>query len=243
MPAELDQIYAAGRSSSRSRRRRSSKEKDAASRQRLGCSEGARRPASRGATRMRAQLGEGGQAIRGCGRCAKQLEQARLEIEQAERAYDLNRAAELRHGVIPELERRAAAPRGAASGQGRRAPLLSEEVERRGHRRGRRAAGPASRHPAPRGRAGEAAAPRREPARARRRPGRGGPARRRRHHPRPRRHQGPAPADRFVHLPRTHRRRQDRAGQGAGRDASSTTRTTSSGSTCREYKESHAVRA
>ena len=33
-------------------------------------------------------------------------------------------------------------------------------------------------------------------------PGRGGPARRRRHHPRPLGHQGPAPADRVVHLPR-----------------------------------------
>ena len=52
------------------------------------------------------------------------------------------------------------------------------------------------------GRAGEAAAPRRDPARAGRRPGRGGPAGRRRDHPGPVRHQGPAPADRLVHLPR-----------------------------------------
>ena len=64
---------------------------------------------------------------------------------------------------------------------------------------------PVDRHPgqpAAGGRAGEAAAPGRDPARAGHRPGRGGPAGRRRDHPRPVRHQGPAPADRVVHLPR-----------------------------------------
>jgi ATP-dependent Clp protease ATP-binding subunit ClpB len=40
------------------------------------------------------------QALRG------ELEQVRREIEEAERSYDLNRAAELRHGRLPELERR-----------------------------------------------------------------------------------------------------------------------------------------
>jgi ATP-dependent Clp protease ATP-binding subunit ClpB len=40
------------------------------------------------------------QALRG------ELEQVRREIEEAERNYDLNRAAELRHGRLPELERR-----------------------------------------------------------------------------------------------------------------------------------------
>ena len=42
---------------------------------------------------------------------------------------------------------------------------------------------------------------------------------RRRDHPGPVGHQGPAPADRLVHLPRPHRRRQDRAGQAARRGA------------------------
>ncbi len=32
------------------------------------------------------------------------LEQARLEMEKAERGYDLNKVAELRHGLIPQLE-------------------------------------------------------------------------------------------------------------------------------------------
>ena len=40
-----------------------------------------------------------------CNRCARELSAPR-EIEDAERRYDLNRAAELRHGRLPELERR-----------------------------------------------------------------------------------------------------------------------------------------
>ena len=35
--------------------------------------------------------------------------------------------------------------------------------------------------------------------------------------PRPRRPEGPEAPDRLLHLPRPHRRRQDRAGEGAGR--------------------------
>ena len=34
----------------------------------------------------------------------EQLEQTKLEIEQAERAYDLNKAAELKYGKLRELE-------------------------------------------------------------------------------------------------------------------------------------------
>ena len=54
---------------------------------------------------------------------------------------------------------------------------------------------------------------------------------RRRHHPGPVRHQGPAPADRLVHLPRPDRGGQDRAGQDRWPRRCSTPRTTWSGST------------
>ena len=51
----------------------------------------------------------------------------RREIEQAERAYDLNRAAELRHGRLPELQKRLeTAEAGMAGRNGGR--LLREEV-------------------------------------------------------------------------------------------------------------------
>jgi ATP-dependent Clp protease ATP-binding subunit ClpB len=36
----------------------------------------------------------------------QEIEQVRRDADQAEREYDLNRAAELRHGMLPELERR-----------------------------------------------------------------------------------------------------------------------------------------
>jgi ATP-dependent Clp protease ATP-binding subunit ClpB len=55
----------------------------------------------------------------------QRLEQARQSLERAEREYDLNRAAELRHGEIPRLEQELAqAVEKAASG----ARLLREEV-------------------------------------------------------------------------------------------------------------------
>ena len=50
---------------------------------------------------------------------------------------------------------------------------------------------------------------------------------------RARRLAGPQPADRLVHVPRPHRRRQDRADQGAGDASCSTTTPRSCGSTCR----------
>ena len=49
-----------------------------------------------------------------------------LEIEEAARQYDLNRAAELKHGKLPELERQLGAARQVAEGGGPR--LLREEV-------------------------------------------------------------------------------------------------------------------
>ena len=36
----------------------------------------------------------------------EQIDQVKIEIEQAERQYDLNRAAELKYGKLPELERK-----------------------------------------------------------------------------------------------------------------------------------------
>ncbi len=58
----------------------------------------------------------------------EQIEQVRREIEVAERHYDLNRAAELRHGVLPELSAKLESQEqaeGAADASGR---LLREEV-------------------------------------------------------------------------------------------------------------------
>ena len=116
--------------------------------------------------------------------------------------------------------RAAAGSRGAAAGSqaGRRAPAPGGR-DQRGDRCDRL---PLDRHPGQPpagGGAGEGAPAGPDPARADRGPGRGRPTGGRRHHPGPVRDQGSAPADRVVHLPRPHRRGQDRAGQDAGRGA------------------------
>ena len=56
--------------------------------------------------RLKAQWESEKEAIRKLQALREEIEQARRELEQAERQYDLSRAAELRHGRIPELERR-----------------------------------------------------------------------------------------------------------------------------------------
>lgn len=56
----------------------------------------------------------------------EQLEEARKEMESAERAYDLNTAAQLRHGRIPELEQQLRSAEEAA--RERQSQLFREEV-------------------------------------------------------------------------------------------------------------------
>jgi ATP-dependent Clp protease ATP-binding subunit ClpB len=69
---------------------------------------------------------EGVQRLRGL---REQLEQTRIEIEKAERLYDLNRAAELKYGTLTELERKLKAEeaRLAEKQSGKR--MLKEEVD------------------------------------------------------------------------------------------------------------------
>src|SRR5690606_37451244 len=69
-------------------------------------------------------------AIAGVRKLREELERARLEVEAAERAYDLNKAAELRHGRIPELEAQVRAAEESISGvaAGAGPCLLREEV-------------------------------------------------------------------------------------------------------------------
>jgi ATP-dependent Clp protease ATP-binding subunit ClpB len=55
---------------------------------------------------LRAQWDAERQALRRVQELRQEIEQVRHEAEEAERRYDLNRAAELRHGRLPDLERR-----------------------------------------------------------------------------------------------------------------------------------------
>jgi ATP-dependent Clp protease ATP-binding subunit ClpB len=59
----------------------------------------------------------------------KQIEGVKLEIERAERAYDLNRVAELRYGELPRLERQLASEEQHLSRNQGESRLLKEEVD------------------------------------------------------------------------------------------------------------------
>jgi ATP-dependent Clp protease ATP-binding subunit ClpB len=82
------------------------KETDAASRQRLEVLRRELADLRAQADAMVAQWEAERQAIKRLQALREELEQVRRDIEEAERNYDLNRAAELRHGRLPELERR-----------------------------------------------------------------------------------------------------------------------------------------
>ncbi|HEY2535762.1 MAG TPA: AAA family ATPase, partial [Solirubrobacteraceae bacterium] len=84
---------------------------------------------------MTAQWEAEKQALQGVSATKERLEAARVEAERAEREADLQRAAELRYGEIPELERtlaehESAERERAASGDGTGGPqFLKDEVD------------------------------------------------------------------------------------------------------------------
>ena len=81
-------------------------EKDKASKERLDALRRELADLRAQADAMTAQWEGERQAIHKLQALREELEQLRREIEEAERNYDLSRAAELRHGRLPELERR-----------------------------------------------------------------------------------------------------------------------------------------
>jgi ATP-dependent Clp protease ATP-binding subunit ClpB len=83
-----------------------SKETDEASRRRLEALRKELADLRAEADAMMAQWEAERNAIKRLQALRAELEEVRREIEEAERSYDLNRAAELRHGRLPELEHR-----------------------------------------------------------------------------------------------------------------------------------------
>ena len=73
---------------------------------------------------MRAQWDKEKGALGQVQHLRERIDQVRLEIDAAERAYDLNKTAELRHGVLPALEKELA----EIEAKGRETSLLHEEV-------------------------------------------------------------------------------------------------------------------
>ena len=82
------------------------KERDRSSKERLGNLQKELAELRTEAASKRAQWEAEKQAIKKVQSIREEIEKARHEIEIAERHYDLNRAAELKHGKLPDLERR-----------------------------------------------------------------------------------------------------------------------------------------
>ena len=127
MPAELDELT---RRVTRMEIEEAalSQEEDAASKARLEELRKELADARAEADALRAQWEAERSALREVQSLRQELEQVRLESERAEREYDLNRAASLRHGKLPEIERRLEAAESRLAGKqgGRR--LLREVV-------------------------------------------------------------------------------------------------------------------
>ncbi len=104
------------------------KEKDAPSRERLSVlqKELANLHEQERAMSAQWQLEKGG--IRSVQHLREEIEKLRLEIAEAERSYDLNLAAELKHGKLPELERQLKAQEEQSQTTDVAEKMLREEV-------------------------------------------------------------------------------------------------------------------
>src|SRR5450432_3629076 len=124
MPAELDEILRRTMQLE-IERQALKKEKDAASRERLGKIEAeiGNLRAEGDALKARWQLEK--ESVQNLRKLREQIDQVKIDIDHAERAYDLNRAAELKYGKLRELSAKLAETESVASGPKK---LLKEEV-------------------------------------------------------------------------------------------------------------------
>jgi ATP-dependent Clp protease ATP-binding subunit ClpB len=124
MPAELDEILRRTMQLE-IERQALKKEKDAVSRERLGKIEAevGNLRADGDALKARWQLEK--ESVQGLRTMREQIDHVKIEIDQAERAYDLNRAAELKYGKLRDLTRKLAEAESVAANPNQ---LLKEEV-------------------------------------------------------------------------------------------------------------------
>jgi ATP-dependent Clp protease ATP-binding subunit ClpB len=107
------------------------KEKDTASKERLAILEKEIANVQAERDKLKAQWQSEKAAIEATGKLREELERVRQEVEQAQRANDLNRAAELRYGLLPQKEKelKAAEEKISRSAKDGHAPrLMQEEV-------------------------------------------------------------------------------------------------------------------
>jgi ATP-dependent Clp protease ATP-binding subunit ClpB len=104
------------------------KESDKASQERLAALRKELADAKAEADAMRARYEGEKKAIQNVREVRQALEHARRDCERAERSYDLEGVAKLRHGTIPDLERKLAGQEAAMTGKKGQGVLLREEV-------------------------------------------------------------------------------------------------------------------
>ena len=105
------------------------KEKDAASRERLGKIEKELADLRAEADALQARWQTEKKAVAHLRSLREQIEKTNLEIEQAQRQYDLNRVAELKYGTLAQLERQLKAEEASVSSTEGAPRLLKEEVD------------------------------------------------------------------------------------------------------------------
>jgi ATP-dependent Clp protease ATP-binding subunit ClpB len=105
------------------------KEKDRASKERLEKLEKELADLKARADALRAQWQVERQAIDRLRKLREEIDRTRVEIEQAERAYDLNKAAELRYGKLQDLERRLQSEEELLAKKQGGSRLIKEEVD------------------------------------------------------------------------------------------------------------------
>lgn len=104
------------------------KEKDAASLERLSVLQKELQEAREEADALRAQYESEKEVISKVRKMREEIDAVKREIEKAEREYDLNKAAELKHGRLPELQQQLKKEEGAHAAGQEGDQLLREEV-------------------------------------------------------------------------------------------------------------------
>ena len=128
MPSELDQILRLVMQLE-IEREALKKERDPASKERLAKIEKELADLKARSDALKAQWQTEKQTVQRLRALREQIEQTKVEIEQAERQYDLNRAAELQYGKLADLERKLKAEEEMLSKKQGQARLLKEEVD------------------------------------------------------------------------------------------------------------------
>ena len=128
MPSELDEIIRRVMQLE-IEREALKKEKDAPSKERLQKLEKELADLKSQADSLKAQWEIEKGAISGIRSLKKEIEQVKIQIEQAERSYDLNRAAELKYGKLVGLEQKLKEHEAALEEKRGQKTLLKEEVD------------------------------------------------------------------------------------------------------------------